>query len=189
MPLHNERLQRTQRQYFGQASEIDLAKWIDVPSAFHQGVVKCRVLYNRTIKDIQFAAYEPRQVKSLQLVEHPTIDYAFKFEDRSLLAELFEQRGDCDDIMIVKNGFVTDSYYANLVFDDGFSLYTPHQPLLRGIRRAQLLHARRIQTAIIRPCDLSVFKKVHLINAMLDLGDVVVERPHFFPKHLHQVFQ
>ena len=181
--MHNERLQRTQRQHFGQSSEIDLAKWIDVPSAFQQGVVKCRVLYGRTITDVQFAAYQPRQVKSLQLVEHPTIDYPFKFEDRTLLDELFAQRGDCDDIMIVKNGFITDSYYANLVFDDGFSLYTPHQPLLKGIRRSQLLSTQRLQTAVIRPCDLSAFQKVHLINAMLDLGDVVVDRPHFFSQH------
>lgn len=88
--------------------------------------------------------------------------------------------------MIVKNGFITDSYYANLVFDDGFSLYTPHQPLLRGIRRAQLLRAQRIQTAIIRPSNLASFKSVHLINAMLDLGEVVIERPHFRPKPRHQ---
>jgi 4-amino-4-deoxychorismate lyase len=187
--LHNERLQRTQRQYLCQSNEIDLAQWINVPSAFRQGLVKCRVLYDKTITDIQFAAYQPRPVKNLQLVEHPTIDYTFKFENRTLLNELFKQRGDCDDIMIVKNGFITDSYYANLVFDDGFSLYTPNQPLLKGIRRAQLLGTKRIQTAIIRPCDLDSFQKVHLINAMLNLGDVVIERPHFFPKHLHQGFQ
>ncbi len=186
MPLHNERLQRTQKRYFGQSNDIDLAKWVHVPSAFRQGLIKCRVLYDKTITDIQFAVYQPRPVKSLQLVAHPTIDYTFKYEDRTVLEELFEQRGDCDDIMIVKNGFITDSYYANLVFDDGCSLYTPHQPLLKGIRRTQLLCARHIKTAIIRPCDLDSFQKVHLINAMLNLGDVVIERPHFFPKHLHQ---
>lgn len=92
LPLHNERLQRTQRLHFGQLKVLDLAKVIDVPLSFQQGLVKCRILYGKTINDIQFAAYQPRPVNSLQLVEHPTIDYAFKFQDRSLLDTLFQQR-------------------------------------------------------------------------------------------------
>ena len=37
------------------------------------------------------------------------------------LDDLFEQRGSCDDILIVKQSCITDSYFANVVLGDGVS--------------------------------------------------------------------
>jgi len=77
--------------------------------------------------------------------------------------------------MICKNGRITDSYYANLVFDDGQMLYTPHQPLLKGVKREYLIHNNQVQSIDIQQLDLKHFHQVHLINAMMDLGECVVQ--------------
>jgi 4-amino-4-deoxychorismate lyase len=45
----------------------------------------------------------------------------------------------CDDIIIVRNGFVTDASYANLIFRKGDEWFTPATFLLAGTMRAFLL--------------------------------------------------
>ncbi|MDX9791404.1 MAG: hypothetical protein RBT61_11275 [Candidatus Kapabacteria bacterium] len=73
--------------------------------------------------------------------------------------------------IFVKNGFVTDSSYTNLVFesDDGF--FTPDSPLLEGTKRAALLDSGLIKSIAININSLSRYNKVHLINSMNDLGE------------------
>lgn len=87
---------------------------------------------------------------------------------------LYEQRGTCDDIMIVKNGCITDSYNANLIFFDGRLWWTPDTPLLAGTQRARLLDEKRIFPRRIMPGDLVQFEKAGLINAMLNMNDMPI---------------
>ena len=83
------------------------------------------------------------------------------------------QKGDADDIIIVKNGLITDSSFANLLFFNGLQWLTPAQPLLKGTQRAKLLEQEQVITAEIRTADLSNFIKVRLVNAMLRFEDEV----------------
>ncbi|MEO0570500.1 MAG: aminotransferase class IV, partial [Bacteroidota bacterium] len=73
-----------------------------------------------------------------------------------------------DDILIVRKGWLTDSYYANIIFWDGTGWYTPSTYLLNGTKRSQLLQGGIIQEAPIQLKDLKSFKGFQLINAMLD---------------------
>jgi len=173
LPLHEARFNQAREQLW-QAKPMRLREHLQVPERYRKGRVKCRVLYSKTIEQVAFQPYEIRPVSSLQLVQHDSIDYALKYADRNLLQKLFERRGVCDDILIVKNGLLTDTYYANIVLDDGKGLYTPAQPLLRGTKRALLLQKGVILEKRLRPEDLASFQKVHLINAMLELGECVV---------------
>jgi 4-amino-4-deoxychorismate lyase len=67
----------------------------------------------------------------LQLVTDNEIEYTHKTTDRNALNRLFEQRKKADDIIIVKNGQLTDSLFANLVFESHTGeLFTPKNPLL-----------------------------------------------------------
>jgi 4-amino-4-deoxychorismate lyase len=84
---------------------------------------------------------------------------------------LFTQRQNHDDILIVKNGLITDTSYSNVAFFDGQLWFTPHQPLLPGTARARLLHEGCLQEAKITLTDLHRFEKCSLINAMLPLGE------------------
>jgi 4-amino-4-deoxychorismate lyase len=89
---------------------LSLADFLHIPEECRQGLFKCRVTYGPDIESIEFEPYRKRTVRSLKLVVSDEIEYSFKFKDRSALEALFAQRGDCDDIIIVKNGLVTDSF-------------------------------------------------------------------------------
>lgn len=97
------------------------------------------------------------------------VDYGYKYADRSGLNELLRSAGS-DDVIIVKNGLVTDSAIANLVFESPQGLFTPRVPLLEGVQRAHLLQQNVIMPIDIRVDDLRRYEKVHFINAMVPLG-------------------
>jgi 4-amino-4-deoxychorismate lyase len=79
------------------------------------------------------------------------------------------RRGDCDDILIVKDGYITDTSFSNIVFFDGEKWVTPARPLLRGTMRESLLKRNLIGEENITVDDLNKIKEARLINAMLPL--------------------
>jgi len=95
------------------------------------------------------------------------ISYDYKFEDRTELENLFSQRDDCEDIIIIKNYQVTDASYANLIFRKNNQWFTPKTFLLNGTARKQLLERKIIFEEKITINDLQRYEKVKLINAML----------------------
>jgi len=169
---HNRRLNSARRELLGLGDAWNLARLVIVPKDLGKGLFKCRVVYADKIVKIEFVPYERKTVNRLRIVTDDSIDYAFKYADRSRLDRLRALAGPDEDVVIVKNGLVTDSSSANLVFDTGSGLLTPATPLLKGTRRALLLARKRIRTADIRPADIRSYKSVHLVNAMLDLGDL-----------------
>ena len=86
---------------------------------------------------------------------------------------MLRQKDDCDDILIVQSGCITDTSYSNVVLFDGESYYTPDTYLLNGIRRQQLLASGKIKERRITPAMLSHFERLYLINSMLDIADDV----------------
>ena len=56
---------------------------------------------------------------------------------------------------------------------DGTCWFTPASPLLKGTKREYYLDNKMIFKCDIAPADLSKYKKMRLINAMLDLDDGV----------------
>ena len=70
-------------------------------------------------------------------------------------------------IIIVKNKFVTDASYANLVFYADGNWVTPKSCLLSGVMRTVLLRSGKIQEAEITVDSLRKYEKVKLINAMV----------------------
>lgn len=179
---HNERLNRSRRELFGSKDRIDLQNLIVIPENMQSRVAKCRVVYDMVIRKIEFYPYAPKEIKSLKLIECNDIDYSFKYEERSKLNELFEQRGDTDDILIVKNGFITDTSIANIVLFDGEKWVTSSTPLLPGTQRTKLLKEGVIIEQEIRLADLGRFKKLIVVNAMLEFDPenyISIERINF----------
>jgi 4-amino-4-deoxychorismate lyase len=171
---HNRRFNSSRRECFGIVDEADLIELIEIPEGFRKGIYRCRLLYDENSHIIQFIPYNYRQISSLKLVYDDVIDYHLKYADRTRLESLLGQRGDCDDIIIVKNGFLTDSSAANLVFFDGSGWYTPDTPLLRGTRRAALLDTGAIKESRITLENFRSFSNVGLINAFYGLGNMSV---------------
>lgn len=174
LALHSARMNRARAELFGCSDKIDLEQSITIPPDIGPGIFRCRLLYSKNIEEIQFIPYEIREVASIRLVNSDEINYSYKYEDRTALDSLFALRGECDDVLIVKGGCLTDCSYSNIVFWDGKEWITPDTPLLAGTKREALLAAGLIRSAALRPASLAGFEKASLINAMLDLDDVTV---------------
>jgi 4-amino-4-deoxychorismate lyase len=84
-----------------------------------------------------------------------------------------------DDVIFIKNGYVTDASFANLVFFNGSSWITPATPLLRGTMRERLIHQGIITEQLITAENVLKMKSVKLINAMNDFDtapEIPIER-------------
>ena len=130
--LHLQRMRQTVREAYGVASGFDLADG-SIPLQHRKGTVKCRIVYGRSLSEISFAPYVPREIRSLRLVAaDDELDYHLKYADRSALARLLQRRDDCDEILIVRDGAITDTSYSNVAFFDGRKYVTPDTFLLYG---------------------------------------------------------
>ena len=173
LEFHQERFERTRSNAFGLKKHPLLTEVLRIPHGLERGIFKCRVLYEKKIELVEYEAYQSRWIRSLKLVYSADIEYGYKEEDRGELERLFQQREDCDDILIIKKGCISDSFYANVVLWDGKKWVTPDTPLLPGTMRASLLKRGKISESRISAGDLAAYQKLRLINAMNDLEDAV----------------
>ncbi|MDQ1268165.1 MAG: 4-amino-4-deoxychorismate lyase, partial [Campylobacterota bacterium] len=88
---------------------------------------------------------------------------------------LYAQRGECDDVLIVKNSLISDTTIANIAFFDSRRWVTPRAPLLKGTTRERLLRDGKIFEADIAINDLEKFSHVALMNAMIDF-DIITQK-------------
>lgn len=168
--FHNLRMNRTRKELFGIASDVDICRIIKIPIEMGMGIFKCRILYDKIIREVQVLPYRARPISTLKLVVDDSIDYRYKYADRGSLENLLLQIGGCDDILIVKNGCISDTSFTNIVFQaaDG-SWVTPDTPLLRGTMLQFLLKEGKISEKRIRAENLAEYTEARLINCMMDL--------------------
>lgn len=164
--LHDERFNRSRHDLFGLTDIVRLSDHISIPTEFSKGIVKCRVIYGPDIISVNFSHYIPADIKTLKTVDGGLIRYDYKYLDRSRLNALID-KSISDDVLIVKDGFLTDVSFANIVFTDGSVWVTPENPLLRGTMRELLLSTGVISSERITPDNLTSFTHFRLINAML----------------------
>jgi len=174
---HNRRVARTISFHWGDVPAPDLDRYCNeairgAERLVSKGVFKLRIIYSDIIISHTIEPYYARQVNSLKIVEDNNIDYSFKFEERGSIETLYKQREQCDDVLIVKNGLITDTSYCNVIFEKDGILYTPDSPLLAGTKREKFLEQGLISEKKIRPCDIKRYDKVYLINSMLNLTPV-----------------
>lgn len=167
---HNVRMNNSRAELFNAKEQIDLSKIISVPDDFSNELYKCRVIYSEEIISVDFQRYKKKKVDCLQLVRDDDITYTHKYEDRTEIEKHLSVT-KADEILIIKNGFVTDTSFSNVVFFDGTKYFTPPSPLLKGTKRAKLIADGTIQEEEIRLNDIQKFKFVHLVNALLDLKE------------------
>lgn len=167
--LHQQRIDLTSK-VFSINSKIEL-KDISIPNFNDDLVRKCRIIYSKDDFSVSFSEYKQRKIENLKVVFDDTIDYSYKFENRDRLNSLFEDRGGCSDIIIVKNGCLTDTSFSNIVLFDGDKYFTPSSFLLNGTMRQKLLIDNIIFEKEIKLEDIHSFKKLYLINALNSLED------------------
>ncbi|MDO4250610.1 MAG: aminotransferase class IV family protein [Moraxella sp.] len=136
------------------------------PQTKDTGVVRCRVEYDGSEAVVTYAAYHPKPIQRFKLVYDDAIDYTYKYANRESLNALLAQKDECDEVIIIKNGFVSDCSIGNLLFFKDGRWYTPDTPLLQGVTRQRLLETGQI-TAISMPVgELTGYQKVMMINAL-----------------------
>ena len=170
LPAHIERMNSTLQSFFGSTIPFSL-KDEDIPLEFREGLVKCRIVYSLENLEIEYSHYTFREINSLKIIHDNSIDYSFKYAERRAFDRLMAQKENCDDILVVKNGLVTDTSFTNVVFESDKGLFTPSTYLLPGTKRQTLLKERVIKEKVIRIEDIEDYRKLYLINAMMGIED------------------
>ncbi|MEG0455360.1 MAG: aminotransferase class IV family protein [Bacteroides sp.] len=170
---HNRRMNDTRLVFWPDAKPLDLTSFLLPPAA--AGVMKCRVVYSDIIEEVSYAPYSMRSVRTLRIVCSDTINYTYKSTDREALNQLYEQRNTKDDVLIIKNGYITDTSIANVALFDGTHWFTPKHPLLKGTQRAQLLQKGIIQEKEIMLEELFSFSQMTIFNAMIPFQSLVLD--------------
>lgn len=175
LSLHQARLDNTLRACCGtDAPRIDLTGIVN-GLAFTLRRMKVRVVYGcNGVTEVTCEQYRLRHIGSLKVVCDDTIDYAFKRTDRRCLQRLTAMRDNCDDVLIVRNGLLTDTSFTNIALLVDGRWLTPAQPLLAGVMRSRL-----IADGILRESDLTLddvrrATGIRLTNAMTDWGEMEV---------------
>ena len=162
-PFHNARLNRTIRQNFSLCPNYDIRDYITPPK--EQGIFRCKIIYDTEVYEVTLTPYQKRVYQSFRCID-ADIAYPYKSTDRSAIDRLFAQRGECDDIIIVRDGLLTDTSIANIALFDGLHWYTPETPLLEGTFRASLLTGNSIKTKDLDRKSLQKCTKFAIMNAM-----------------------
>jgi 4-amino-4-deoxychorismate lyase len=160
LKYHQERLNKTVKN-----SNIILKDILRPPAS---GLFRCRIVYDGVNYTVTYHPYKKKNIQTLKLLFDDEIEYSKKYFDRSNIEELMRKKSSCDDILIVKNGLITDTSIANIAFNCKNEWLTPKKPLLQGTTRMRLLEKHKIYEDDIGVKDLSKFTQVALMNAMID---------------------
>lgn len=175
LELHQKRVDYSFRAIFKRNPDWSLKMLLEEQAIPKNGLYKCRVVYDDQKQQVEFKPYLTRSIRTLKLVESNYIEYGHKWENRESLEHAFLQRGNFDEILIVKNGLITDSSYANVVFQKHEKWYTPQSCLLPGTMRQFLLDTGVITEHMITEQNLKEFDRCKLINAMLGWDGSVID--------------
>jgi len=175
LKFHQERLNKAFGICFLNEEPISLFDSLYQTLIPQEGIYKCRIVYDTDVQTIEIQPYLRREIQSLKLVETDMESYTYKLEDRTGFNSAFAQRGDCDDVLLVKNGLLTDASYSNIALFDGKNWFTPRVPLLYGVNRADLLEQEKLIEIDINVGDLKDYQKIALFNAMIEFGELVLD--------------
>ena len=141
LAYHQERMERTICKFFPSlcnASTPSLEKLINPTESMD--FYKTRVVYGKQgVEAVEYVPYFIRNINSLQVVEDDTITYGYKSTDRSRLNALVAQKGNCDDIIIVKHGLLTDTSFTNLAIFDGKTLGDSQTSLIARHKKSRTI--------------------------------------------------
>jgi 4-amino-4-deoxychorismate lyase len=166
---HQRRIDNTFRYCISHAKPFQLKASLNLFNSPSKGKIKCSIQYFTEIIDANFSVYPFKSVLSLKRVEIPNgFEYRFKFVDRKIIEDLFSKKGNADDILMTRNGWITDTSIANIAFKKNDRWYTPSNPLLAGTTWKRLIAAGLLIPRPIHQSDIPYFDAFKVFNAMND---------------------
>lgn len=169
---HQKRVEEAFRVLFPDKQPFMLKELLQSVDGPGTGLYKLRLEYGVEPGIMEFQEYRMRNVSSLQLVGIDHEPMYYKATERDYIDRAFSKRGLCDDVLMVRDGLLTDSSYANIALFDGKKWLSPRIPLLYGTRRAYLVDHGQIEPADIKADDLVQFQRIRLFNAMIGFGEI-----------------
>ena len=163
LSYHQARCDESRKALFDLKDILDLSSLIQAPS---KGLYRCRILYAEKIHSIEYIPYTPKEIHKLKIITSDLV-YDHKYANRDALNKLLQAQPDVDDILIEKEGYLTDTTIANIAFYDGEQWLTPEKPLLKGTMRAKLLDEGFLHTRNIKKEEITDYTHVALMNAMI----------------------
>lgn len=170
LDAHERRMNQTRKVFFQNGSDMQLSSLL-TPSLYSERT-RCRIEYDEEIVRIEYIPYQLRPVYNIKAIQSDTLDYRFKYADRSVLDHLFKQKGNADEIIIIQDKRLTDTTICNIALWNGQEWITPAEPLLRGTMREKLLSEQKITKGTIHIEELNKYQRIRLFNAMIDFGEV-----------------
>jgi len=172
---HQKRIDATLRRFWhNEHNDINLQSALShiMPQ---DGIYKIHIEYNgEGISEITQSEYKIRDIRSLRLVNADDAEYSYKYADRSALMKLQQSRQDSDEVIIVRNGCLTDTSYSNIALHNDSGWFTPDKPLLPGTMRRSLIDQGLLSATEITLDNLNNYDTICLINAMMPLGRLVL---------------
>lgn len=181
LELHQARIRKAFEAFYPNEKVFDLGEFLsksDFPT--EKRIFKCRIVYDSEIRLVEFNEYIVKPINSLRLVETEINSLSYKLEDRSLYNKAFALRDNCDDVLLVKNGLLTDTSYCNIALFDGNNWFTPRIPLLYGVNRTELLKKGKLIEKDIKAQEIKDYQQIALFNAMIEFGEMVLEIDNIF---------
>lgn len=170
LAYHQERVCRTFSHFFPSEKVLSLQESISKIALPAIGKYKIRIVYSKDNLIVEIHPYHIKPINTIKCVNADEYDYSYKFLNREFLNTL-KQTSGADEVIFLKNGKVTDSSYANIIFFDGKQWLTPSFFLLNGTCRQRLLNEGKITEVPIHYTDIQNFEQIGFINAMLDIGE------------------
>jgi 4-amino-4-deoxychorismate lyase len=159
LEYHNKRIAKTI------GLNINLQEYIYPASS---DLLRCKVIYNKDeILDVQYIVYKKREINSFKLLFDDEIDYSRKYLNRDNLDKLYEEKDNCDEVIIIRNNIVTDTSIANIAIFYENSWITSKNCLLKGTTRDRLINEKLLIEKDITVKMLKKATKIALMNAMI----------------------
>jgi len=161
---HNQRIANTI------GLNINLQEYIYPPT---NDLLRAKVIYTQEgIKKIDYFKYIPKDIKIFKIIEDDTIEYKYKYLNRDNIENLSTKLGIADELLIIKNGLLSDTTIANIALFQEGRWFTPKIPLLQGTTRARLLEEKVIYEATLTIDDLKKSSKIAIMNAMIGFKEI-----------------
>lgn len=173
MAYHNRRMNKTRQHFWPGCKILSLEDKLPDCKGF---TGKAKICYDSTgFTAFILSEYKMREINSLEIMIDNSIDYSYKSTDRSYLDKLSAKKTNADEILIIKNGMITDTSYTNVALSDGTGWYTPSHPLLKGTMRQYLLDTKIISEREIPLDDINKYNEICFFNAMIDFGKITIK--------------
>lgn len=172
--LHQSRVNRIFSTFFPKITPFNLTTLLKQENIPDIGLYKTRFVFNEDKYTIEFIPYLLPSTKTIKLIETNIESTFYKSTEREKINKAFLLKENCDDVLLVKNGLITDCSYSNVAFYDGVKWFTPAIPIIYGTQRAYLLEKKIIVEKNIPKNEIHTYQQICLFNAMIEFKEVLL---------------